>query len=1140
MGHDGYLNFDTRVDNTGFQAGITALGSIAAAAVATVGVSVAALSAGAVKVGSDFEAGMSKVAAVSGASAESMVLLTAKAEEMGAVTKFTATQSAEALNFMAQAGWKTEQMLSGIDGVMALAAASGEDLASVSDIVTDSLTAFGLAAADCSRFTDVLAMAANASNTDVAKLGATFKYVAPVAGAMGYTIEDTAVAIGLMANAGIKAEMAGTSLRQLFTRLVKPTDDVAEIMEILQLEITNIDGSIKPLSTTLEDLRGKFSSLTDAQKAEYAAILAGQEGMSGLLSIVNASEQDFQSLTEQINNSAGTAQEMADIMQDNLQGQLTILGSSLEAVGITAFKKFAEPMKNAVKSAIEDVNGLNSSMADGKLSASIDKIAASFAMAATKLAAFAADTAIPTLIDTFIWIIDNGNTVLTVIGGIAAAMAMQKVAPGIEMIAKAWQGATFVLNDYSAAVAVNNAVTQSGKKASVALASGMSGLQLVVGLLTHKIKASTAAQVVGAAAAKTFTAAIAKNPVGAVLTAVVALGTVVKLFADNAFKASKQVKELNKELEQLKESTEEERIETEAECRILEQKGKRYDELRQKVGRTVGEEKEIKAISLELQNILPEGTKILGEQAGQYNDLSFAIAKTTAEMRTQTTLKAEKSIYEEEIKQIVELEKELGNAQKKRDDYADENAWKMYIPGAGLVNSINYLGAETGLQDIEKRLEMLRESTKGYEEKAVTSYQNVGDAAGDSAEKATASAAALEESLESLKKRKTLGKITEREYYSGAESLLNANNEHEMGEYTSLWADIYAYKKTLDEKSAEDAEKPLKESLEGLKKEKALGIIAEEEYYDRSEKLLNAHNEGEMGEYTDLWADIISGRKSLNDRLLSEQEQSNAALLADQNSHNKKSISDWEKGLDGVVSASQKAFEDIQDRKNNLADKLQNFGGMFEKEEDMFYISDISSQISQMEEYRNALEEFRDLGASDGFMSEFMSMDVGDALDFSAALGSGDTAGYLKSWEEKNSLADQISSEFYAGEVNIVQEEFTDKITEQLAQMPEIAGRLGQDTAAEFVAGMKLKTSEIDGLFAKMRGAVASQMGKIGAGINVIHSGGDSAVENAEKSQKTRVLQPIQLKLDGKTIGETVVEYINGESYQSGQGVIKN
>lgn len=297
----------------------------------------------------DFEAAMSEVKAISGATSEEFAQLTDKANQMGAVTKFTASESAEAFKYMAQAGWDAKEMMDGIEGLMSLAAASGEDLGTTSDIVTDALTAFGMAAKDSGRFADVMAMAASATNTDVAKMGETFKYVAPVAGSLGYSIEDTAVAIGLMANNGIKASQAGTSLRSLLTNLTHPVGQAADAIEELGISVTNADGSVKPLSQTMQELREKFSTLTDAEKAQYSAMLAGQEGMSGLLAIVNASDQDFADLTEQINNSSGAAQQMSDIMMDNLAGKFELFTGALDSMKMSLGERFKPYLMDALE-----------------------------------------------------------------------------------------------------------------------------------------------------------------------------------------------------------------------------------------------------------------------------------------------------------------------------------------------------------------------------------------------------------------------------------------------------------------------------------------------------------------------------------------------------------------------------------------------------------------------------------------------------------------------------------------------------------------------------------------------------------------------------------------------------------------------
>lgn len=300
----------------------------------TVTTPVLGLGTAAVKVTSDFESAMSKVSAISGATGGDLDALNKKAQEMGAKTKFSATESAEAFTYMAMAGWKTEDMLSGIDGIMSLAAADGLDLATTSDIVTDALTAFGLSASDSGHFADVLAKASSNANTNVSMLGESFKYVAPVAGALGYSAEDTAIALGLMANAGIKGSQGGTALRSSLTRLIEPTKEAAALMEQYGLSMTNADGSMKSLGEVMNTLRDKLGGLTEAEQAQVAAQIFDQDAMSGMLAIINASDSDYAKLTDAIYDADGAAQQMADTMLDNLSGQLTLLKSALEGLAI--------------------------------------------------------------------------------------------------------------------------------------------------------------------------------------------------------------------------------------------------------------------------------------------------------------------------------------------------------------------------------------------------------------------------------------------------------------------------------------------------------------------------------------------------------------------------------------------------------------------------------------------------------------------------------------------------------------------------------------------------------------------------------------------------------------------------------------
>lgn len=514
MAYDGTLKFDTSIDSSGFQDGIDNISGIAskgikatAAIIGGAATAVSGFAATAIKAGSDFEAGMSKVQAISGASGDEIAKLADKAKEMGAKTKFSATESAEAMQYMAMAGWKTGDMLNGIEGIMNLAAASGEDLASTSDIVTDALTAFGKSAYQSGKFADALAAAASNSNTNVAMLGESFKYVAPVAGALGYSYQDVSVALGLMANSGIKASMAGTSLRQLFTNLAKPTDSMAAAMDYLGISLQDDEGNMKSLMDVMQDLRKSFGKcqmpmdefqsklaeldtqyangeltekkynkalqdLTEkaygaegALKAKYAATLAGTQGMSGLLAIVNSSDDDFDKLTEAIYNSDGAAEKMADTMNDNLQGAITLAKSALESVQIALYEKVQEPMKDTVKTVTSMLEDMNNSLAEN----GFNGLVISFASSLAQLAQMGLDEApklvelAGTLCDTFIQEIMKHAPEFSESGAKLATTIIETV---LSFAGTFWSAAATLATEFLAGMADNlPQIVETGKAA---------------------------------------------------------------------------------------------------------------------------------------------------------------------------------------------------------------------------------------------------------------------------------------------------------------------------------------------------------------------------------------------------------------------------------------------------------------------------------------------------------------------------------------------------------------------------------------------------------------------------------------------------------------------------------------------------
>ena len=376
--------------------------------------------------GASFESQMSTVQAISQASGTEMARLKALAKQMGIETKFSATEAGQGLEYMAMAGWEVDSMLAGLPGIMNLAAASGEDLGQVSDIVTDSMTAFNLEASRSAEFADVLAQASARSNTDVATMGQTFKYAAPVAGALGFSIQDTATAIGLMANAGIKGEQAGTSLRAMFTRIVKPTAEVEAAMSRIGLTVSNSDGSMRSLDEILRDLRTGFAGLSESERASTAASLAGQEAMSGMLALINASGEDYEKLSDSIYHAKGAAEEMAGVRMDNLKGDVTLLKSSAEGAGIAIYEGLSEPLREGVQTGTEWLNSFTESVEEN-----LPTIRREVKSAGSVLMGF-----VEPVLDLGSWFLQHPEVIQGGLTGLVSALLTFKAAKGITSAVK--------------------------------------------------------------------------------------------------------------------------------------------------------------------------------------------------------------------------------------------------------------------------------------------------------------------------------------------------------------------------------------------------------------------------------------------------------------------------------------------------------------------------------------------------------------------------------------------------------------------------------------------------------------------------------------------------------------------------------
>lgn len=672
---------------------------------AVIGVASVAAAKKTIDVGKSFEAGMNEVQAISGASGKDLEKLSAKAKQMGATTKFSATESATALKYMAMAGWKTNQMVSGLSGVMNLAAASGEDLGTVSDIVTDSMTAFGLKAKDSGHFADVLAKASSSSNTNVAMMGETFKYVAPLAGSMKYSIEDTATAIGLMANAGIKGSQAGTSLRSIITRLVKPPKDAATALNALGISTTKADGSMKPLRETMAELREKFSGLTESQKASYASSIAGQEAMSGLLAIVNASDSDFNKLQKAIDNSSGAAKKQADVMNNNLQGALYDLGSVAESVGIGIYEDIKTPLTKAVGVGTAQLRVLSNKLKKGGIKEIVPKEAINTVENLGKVAMVAGKGGVKALATSTKLLGDNMGVVIPLATSFMGAWA------GVKVFNTASKGVTALTTAFSALKTMEqaNAITL------VAQQGGLTALQTVVGIFTGKISLATAAT--GA-----FNAACTAlgGPVGLGVVAVGALAAGVAAYALTQKKAVTEADryyssctKLKKKQEEMAASIKSLHKENQKNVDSTRANGVQADQLYQRLTKlmnvehkSAGTKAQIASVVKQLNELLPGLNLEYDKEADKLNKSTSAIKKNIAALKEQAMAKAYQNGMESAAKKSAEAEIAYKEALEDRA--------KAQEKVKATQKEFDKRKSEVGLGSGDKKLEKLREDLITY------------------------------------------------------------------------------------------------------------------------------------------------------------------------------------------------------------------------------------------------------------------------------------------------------------------------------------------------------------------------------------------------------------------------------------------
>lgn len=680
---DGKVVIETDLDSSGVESGLSRLKGTVAKGVAAIGIG--KIFSEAVKTGMDFEAQMSRVKAISGATGEEFSKLKEQAKQLGADTAFSATQAAEGMENLASAGFTTSEIMEAMPGMLDLAASSGEDLASSADIAASTLRGFGLEASSAGHVADVLAKNAAETNAAVADTGEAMKYVAPVAKSMGIEFEETAAAIGIMADAGIKGSQAGTTLRGALSRIAKPTKAMQETMDSLGLSFYDSNGKMKSLADITEMLETKMSGLTDEQKNQALITLFGQESLSGMMALMDRGSGEVRKLTDEYKNCDGSAKDMAKTMQDNLSGAVEEFGGSVESLGIEIFENIKGPLKKAVGVGTTEINKLTKAIKNNKIEEIVPKEVVNNIKNLGKMAEVVGKGGIKVLGTAIGVLADNLGVIIPLAGACLGAMAGYKVfqsaAAGVKTLTTAYQGL--------------QAMEKANTLISTAQKGSLTGLQTVVGVLTGKVSAATAATGLfsKAYAALGGPVGVAVVGIGALVAGIVAYKSTLpesisesEKFANSCkklhqeqIKFSDTVKELNSENKKNIETTKAQGIEADYYF-------KKLNDLIGAENKTVGQKKQIKSIVEKLNEILPDLNLNYNEEKDKLNQTTDAIKKNIDAQKELIMAKAYQSSmektaeklasaelkYEEAIKKRAKAEKEGNEAAKKHKELYDK------------------------------------------------------------------------------------------------------------------------------------------------------------------------------------------------------------------------------------------------------------------------------------------------------------------------------------------------------------------------------------------------------------------------------------------------------------------------------------
>ncbi len=1132
MAADGKLLFETGVDTGGFISGIATMTTAAAAAAATI---TAGLSAAAIKVGSDFEASMSQVAATMGitSTAAEFQTLSAAAKEMGESTKFSASQAGEALNYLALAGYDANKAVAALPTVLNVAAAGGMELASASDMITDAMSALGLETAQMSVFADQLAVTSQKSNTSVAQLGEAILTVGGTAKTLSGGVTEMNTALGILADNGIKGSEGGTALRNVILSLSAPTDTAAEALARLGVNAFDAQGNFRYIQDTISDLDAALSKLSAEEKNAALSEIFNKVDLKAVNALLGTSAERFDELSGYIDDCSGAAAQMAATMDDNLKGDLTIMQSALEGLGIAAYEKFQTPMRTAVQEVTNSIGDLSKSITSGRLGESLERLAVNFGNFVSTAAELVSDKILPAAINGISWLAENSQTLLkTAVPLVASVTAFNVAMKGFTV----WQ---------TAATAIQTLKTAN--------------------------EGATIAQIA-------LNTAMEANPVGLLVAGVAALTAGLIAFASVGSDATAKTDEYSKSLKRAQENAEGIIASSDKEIALLQVKADRYEELRGRYESLAdGEMAEFLDLAEELQGILPEGTKVIDEQTGAYNSLEAAIDGVIEKMRIQAVLNAKNAEYETAVANIYDYKKKLeaaksawendsdglsmlsywkSNAFYQYNDNSDEAAQRAFISEYFRTEyAIDYDEVQKDLEENQSVIDEFEElyrrqyedlandnkeilsENKSSQQMAAEEYaanytavmleasQKIADAQAENS-------ALLKSAWERTEHDFATGAIaTEAELWSQKSALLEQYGNADLEEHWRYYEELYSYQQDYAEESVRLAEKASEEQVaarqsewENIDRLNNLGLLSDEDAAKARADFVKKY----FGD-----ADLTTGKgiTDENYRYLQKVHDDNIDMTKQSLDEQEKIVDD---GLSTIIDRYRQAYDDLEQKRKAYRDKLMAIGGdLFSVEEieqpdgnkkKQFTVNNVNEQLRAMREYHASIKKLRAEGMSDLMLSDITSMNNEDSMQFAkylSGMSASEFAQINELYNEKQKLADELANDLYKDDAQLI----SDSMTGALADLASSSYEYGAQSAFEFARGFNESLQElgVSGLYQQLQASGASRK-----------------YENYRTVQESK-LNPVFDILPGKTV-LVIGDRIIGEAstvYQVKQNKIK-